>query len=152
MPDMKAWTNRSKRDKAARIVLSLAVLGFAAYGAPHAVVEVYDYYTADSCKQALVTEIQAGIADNTKISSLISDVQSAAAAYAASARHFAQTIAAIRCPLSIAGAQAELVAALEGYADVQEANAKTGTVSTEVRGAATVKVVDALEKLQALIG
>ena len=150
---MKPWSNRDRKDKLSRVLVSIFVLGVLAYGVPRFATDTYDWVTADECKAALTAAIDAGIKSNSAVSqSALTDAKAIGAAYAASAHQFAAAVAAPRGPTSIAGPQNELAAALEAYAETQEGQAATGNVNPTIRLAATEKVVMALRKVYPLIG
>lgn len=149
---MKAWTARTRKDKAARVLASIGVIAILSYGTPRFVGDTYDWLTADQCRVELAKAIDAGIAANSAISGQDLDAKAAATAYATGGRHFAAAVAAPRCPLSIAQYQDELSLALTEYAAVQDQHAASGKVSSTVRLDATRKVVRALEKVYPLIG
>jgi hypothetical protein len=149
---MKAWSARSRKDKAARIALSLAILGFVPYGAVKAGFEVYDYYTADACKAAIREANEAGLMDGQAAAAGAETQQQASAGFAIAARKWAAALDGITCPTSIAGAQDEFVAALYAYADVQQRVGDGESVTYDERAAATDKAGAALRKLAGLVG
>ena len=136
-----------RKSKWAIIPASIFVLVWGIGGSYFFAREAYDYYVADDCRAELSAAITEGVNANSAVNT--DDPKLAAQGYADTARAFAEAVAAIKCPTTIAPVQDDLVKALYAYVAVQEKQATTGATIDE-RAYATERVGDALRALTAL--
>ena len=113
---MKPWSERTRKDKTARILASIYVLGTLLIGTPIVVRDTYDYIVAGPCRDGIETAFAVYVEKSEAIDK--GDLAAAFRAESAALMAMHDAIAALVCPTEVERQRAAFLASLHSLADL----------------------------------
>ena len=145
---MKPWSERTRKDKTARILASIYVIVTLVVGTPVVVGETIDYAIGAPCRAGISDAITAFRAAKTDSE----DVRVIAAYWAAEGKKFRDALAAVMCIGDVAAARDAMLPKLDAWIGFMEAAAATGEYSSSIYYTVSSEASEVLDKLKAAVG